>query len=194
MCYFSLGITRALYRFTDPIRYVSSILLINIRYVSTVFSILSSNRSIQPTEIWDVEWSFPCVNFVVKAPHSPLPNQSLTWIVSLFHIRCKDCVIIMLITIKTLFYWANAYENGFLNVFSTGNLLNSRTLWQSRAWAKERKHTVYMSTQTLSTQFTAKDIDFLHFSSISCQKHIEMNIKWIRMAIPVLISMPVDLV
>ncbi len=31
----------------------------------------------------------------------------------------------MLITVKTLFYWGNVYENGFLNVFSTGNLLNS---------------------------------------------------------------------
>ncbi len=51
----------ALYRFTDPIRYVSSILLIDIRYVSTIFSILSSNSSIQPTEICDVERSFPWV-------------------------------------------------------------------------------------------------------------------------------------
>ncbi len=74
----------------------------------------------------------------------------------------------------------------------TGNLLNSRALWQSRACAKEWKHAVYMSTQTFSTQFTAKDIDFLHFSSVSCQKHIEMNIEWIRMDIPVLISMHVD--
>ncbi len=36
-----------------------------------------------------------------------------------------------------MFYSANAYENGFLNVFSTGNLLNSRTLWQSCVCAKE---------------------------------------------------------
>ncbi len=57
--------TRALYRFTDPIRYVSSILSVNIQYVSMIFSILSSNRSIQTTEICDVEQSFPCVNFVV---------------------------------------------------------------------------------------------------------------------------------
>ncbi len=57
--------SRALYRFTDPIRYVSSILLIDIRYVSTIFYILSLNSSIQPPEICDVEWSFPCVNFVV---------------------------------------------------------------------------------------------------------------------------------
>ncbi len=111
---------------------------------------------------------------------------------SLFHIHYKDCVIIMLITVKSLFYMANAYENGFLNIFSTGNLLNSRALWQSRACAKERKHAIYMSTQTFSTQFTSKYIDFLHFSSVSCQKHIKMNIEWIRMTIPVLISLPVD--
>ncbi len=110
----------------------------------------------------------------------------------LFHTHHKDCVIIMLITIKTLLYCANAYENAFLNVFSTGNLLNSRMLWQSRTCAKERKLAVYMSTQQFSIQFTAKDIDFFHFSSVSCLKYIEMNIKWIRMAIPVLISMPVD--
>ncbi len=77
---------------------------------------------------------------------------------SLFHICRKDCVIIMLITVKTLFYSANAYDNGFLNVFSTGNLLNSHTLWQYRVCAKEWKRTVYMSTQTFSAQFTAKDI------------------------------------
>ncbi len=111
---------------------------------------------------------------------------------SLFHIHRKYCVIIMLITVKTLLYSGNAFENGFLNVFSTGNLLNSRALWQSRACAKERKRAVYMSTQTFSTQFTTKEIDFLHFSSVSCQKHIKMNIEWIRMAIPVLILMPVN--
>ncbi len=111
---------------------------------------------------------------------------------SLFHIHLIDSVIIMLITVKTLFYSANAYENGFLSVFSTGNILNSRALWQSRARTKDWKSTVYMSTQTFSTQFTTKDIDFLHLFSVSCQKHIGMHIEWIRMAIPVLISMPVD--
>ncbi len=33
---------------------------------------------------------------------------------------------------------------------------------------------------------------FFHFSSVSCQKHIKMNIEWIRMAITVLILMPVN--
>ncbi len=111
-------------------------------HINDVFHIIIK-LSIQPNEICDVERSFPCINF-------PLPNQSLTWIVSLFHIHCKDCVIIMLITIKTLFYSANAYENGFLNVFSTGNLLNSCVLWQSRACA-ERKCAVYMSTNVFNT-------------------------------------------
>ncbi len=68
---------------------------------------------------------------------------------------------------KTLFYSGNAYKNGFLNIFSTGNLLNSRMLWQSRACAKEQRHTIYMSTQTFSTQFTTKDINFLHFWIVS---------------------------
>ncbi len=37
-------------------------------------------------------------------------------------------MICLVITTKTLFYWANAGENVFLNVFSTGNLLNSQAL------------------------------------------------------------------
>ncbi len=57
-------VTRALYHFTDLIQYVSSILLIDIHYVSTIFYILSSNRFMQSTEICDVQRSFPCVNFV----------------------------------------------------------------------------------------------------------------------------------
>ncbi len=36
--------------------------------------------------------------------------------------------MILLITTKTLFYWANADENGFFHVFSTGNLLNYRAV------------------------------------------------------------------
>ncbi len=51
----------------------------------TIFSILSWNRSIQPTEICDVERSFPCVHFMVSTPDILLQNRSLTWIVSLFH-------------------------------------------------------------------------------------------------------------
>ncbi len=61
----SLDISRALYHFTHPIRYISSIFLNDIQYISTIFSILSSNKSIQPTEICEDERSFPCIKFVV---------------------------------------------------------------------------------------------------------------------------------
>ncbi len=111
---------------------------------------------------------------------------------SLFHTHSKYCVIIMLITIKTLFYWANAYENGFLIVFSTGNLLNSHVLWQYHACTKERKRAGKMSTQKFSNTVHRKRHRFLAFSGVSCQKHIKMNIEWIRMAIPVLISKPLN--
>ncbi len=63
--YYNYISVKALYHFTDPIRYVSLVLLIDIRYVLTIFSILSSIRSIQPTAICDVEQSFLSVNFVV---------------------------------------------------------------------------------------------------------------------------------
>ncbi len=113
---------------------------------------------------------------------------------SLFHTHCKDCVIIMLIITKTLFYWANAYENGFLNVFSTGNLLNSQALWQSFVCAKEWKYAVHMSAKRSFQHSSPKKtyVDFLHFSGVSCQKRIEMNIKWIRITKPVLISQPLN--
>ena len=39
-----------------------------------------------------------------------------------------------------------------------------------------------------STLFIAKDVDFLHFSGVSCQKRIKMNIECMRMALPVVIS------
>ncbi len=94
----------------------------------------------------------------------------------------------MLITIKTLLYLANTSKNGFLNVFSTGNLLNYRALRQYRACAKERKRAVKISTQKFSMQKT----DFMLFSGVSCQKRIEMNIEWIRIAILVLISKPLN--
>ncbi len=90
----------------------------------------------------------------------------------------------MLIIIKTLFYWANAYKNGFLNVFSTGNLLNSLVMWPVQKSGNAQLKCQQRSFQHSSQQKT----DFLHFSGVSCQKRIKMNIEWIRMAIPVLIS------
>ncbi len=49
------AVSRVLYRFTNPIRYVSSMFSINVWHVSTIFSVLSSNMPMQPTEICDVE-------------------------------------------------------------------------------------------------------------------------------------------
>ncbi len=51
-----------LYRFTDPIRYVSLILLIDIRFV---FGMYHNIFCLKPSEISDVERRFPCVNFMI---------------------------------------------------------------------------------------------------------------------------------
>ncbi len=93
------------------------------------------------------------------------PNSSLTWTVSLYHTCHNNSMICLLITTNILFYWVNADENGLLHVFSTGNLLNSRSLWQTRACAKEWKCAVHMSTKVAGQVFffTAKDVDFMHF-------------------------------
>ncbi len=111
---------------------------------------------------WSLIWS-------IKTPRL-FPNPSLTWTVSLYHTWHNNGMICLLITTKTLFYWANADENGFLHIFSTGNLLNSRELWQTRTCAKEWKCTVHMSTKVagqvffiLHRRITAKGVDFMHF-------------------------------
>ncbi len=57
-------INSALHRITDPIRYVSSILSINIRYVSRYF-LHYRQISLKPTEICDFERSFPGGNFMI---------------------------------------------------------------------------------------------------------------------------------
>ncbi len=54
----------ALYRFTDPIQYVSSILSIDIRYVSQYFPHYHQ-IGLKPTEICDVEQTFPGINFMI---------------------------------------------------------------------------------------------------------------------------------
>ncbi len=51
----------ALHQITDPIRYVSSILSINIRYVSQYF-LHYRQIGLKPTEICDVERSFYDIN------------------------------------------------------------------------------------------------------------------------------------
>ncbi len=100
-----------------------------------------------PTEICDVEWSFPCGNFMIWTSHFQMPKRSLTWMMPLFHTHHNVCVIRTLFTLKTLFYCANADENGFLEVISRGNLLNSCTLWQSCTCAKEQKCPVQNKTK-----------------------------------------------
>ena len=81
------------------------------------------------------------------------PNQSLTWIVSLFHTRHKNCPIWSLITTKTLFYWANIDNSGFSGLTSARNLLNYHALWWSRACTKERKCSVHLSIMAHSYFF-----------------------------------------
>ncbi len=67
---------------------------------------------------------------------------------------------------KTLFYWANADENGFLHVVSRGNLLNSRA-FDNLTLAQKSGSVQFKTKQKLmfkfSTLFIAKDIDFMHF-------------------------------
>ncbi len=81
------------------------------------------------------------------------PNRSLTWTVSLYHTCHNNRMICLLITTKTLFYLANADENGFLHIFSKENLLNPRTLSQSGVCMKERKRAVHMSPKLAGQVF-----------------------------------------
>ncbi len=150
------------------------ICIVDIRYVSTIFYILSLTVSIQPTEICDVERLFPCINFVVWTWHFLLPNQWLTWIVSLFHIRCTYCVIIMLITVKTLFYLGNAYENGFLNVFSTGNLFNSHAVTISHLRKGVEACSLHVNTDVFNTVHRKRH-RFLTFFECILSKTYLMN-------------------
>ncbi len=100
-------------------------------------------RPSRPVLKFDLRWS---LIWYIKTPRL-FPNPSLTRIVSIYHTCHNNGMICLLITTKTLFYWANADENGFLHVFSTGNLLNSRSC------AKERKRTVHMSTKVAGQVF-----------------------------------------
>ncbi len=68
--------------------------------------------------------------------------------------------------------------------------LRAVTILHQRKRAEARSLPV--NIDVFNTVHCKIDIDFLHFLSVSCQKHIEMNIEWIRMAIPVLISMLVN--
>ncbi len=120
-----------------------------IRYSSIIEQ--SPHLPLSPSSLvpkFDLRWS---LIWYIKTRLFPNPSQ--TWTVSLYHTCHNNGMICLLITRKTLFNWANADENGFLHVFSTENLLNSRALWQTRAWAKERKRTVHMSTKVAGQVF-----------------------------------------
>ncbi len=150
----------------------------------TIFSILSSDRSIRTN--WNLQcWAVISIRSFYGLNTTYSASKSISNL---------NCVFISYTLQKLCYYNANynkniVYENGFLNVFSIGNLLNSCTLWQYCTSAKEWKCAVKMSTQKFSTQvFTTKDRCIAFFRCVSCQKHIKMNIEWIRMAIPVLIS------
>ncbi len=97
----------------------------------------------RPVPKFYLRWS---LIWYIKTPRL-FPNPLLTWTVSLYNTCHNNGMICLLITTKTLFYWANANKNGFLHVFSTGNLLNSHVLWQTRTCTKERKRAVRMSTK-----------------------------------------------
>ncbi len=83
----------------------------------------------------------------------------------------------MLITVKKIVLFGKC-----LREWPPQRLLNRKSLEFSRSVTISclRKRAEACSlhvTQTFSTEFTAKDIDFLHFSSVSCQKHMKMNIE-----------------
>ncbi len=63
-CTFGAREGSALHRLTDPIRYVSLILSIDIRMYHNIFRTIHQ-IGLKPTEICDVEWSFPGVNFMI---------------------------------------------------------------------------------------------------------------------------------
>ncbi len=116
----------------------------------------------------------------------------------------RNCVFISYTPQRLCYYNANYSKNivlfgKCLREWLPQRLLNRKSLEFScavtiaRLCKRAETRSLHVNTDVLvSTQFTAKDIDFLYFSSVSCQKHIKMNIEWIRMAIPVLILMPVD--
>ncbi len=159
------------------------------RYFEPIFGMYQwyfSYRSMQPTEICDVERSFLCVRSFYGLNTTFSASRPITNL---------NCVFISYTSQRLRYYNPNYNKNIVLlgkclwkwlpQRLLNRNLLNSCALWQSHACAKERKHAVYLSTQKFSTQFTAKDIDFLHFSSACCQKHIKMNIEWTGIVKPV---------
>ncbi len=99
-----------------------------------------------------------------------------------------NCVFISYTPQRLCYYNANYSKNIVLfgkcyREWLPQHLLNRKSLefscavTISRLCKRMEARSLHKSTQTFSTQFTAKDIDFLHFSSVSCQKHIVMNIE-----------------
>ncbi len=58
----------ALHHFTVLIQYVSSILSIDIQYASQ-YVLHYHQIGLKPTEICDIEWSFPCGNVMIKTSY-----------------------------------------------------------------------------------------------------------------------------
>ncbi len=129
-----------------PYRVLGSFYDLILEHYRAVSPPLSPSR---PVPKFDLRWS---LIWYIKTPHL-FPNPSLTWTVSLYHTCHNNGMICLLITTKRLFYWANADENDFLHVFSTGNLLNSCALWQTHACAKEWKRAIHMSTKVAGQVF-----------------------------------------
>ncbi len=107
-------------------------------------------------------WIYECV-IVILTLQFLLPNRSLTWIVSLFHTCLKNGMIWSLITTKISFYWANINKIGFPGLTSARNL----RLCDNLAHAQKSGYAHFTCQQwhalVLSTLFTTKVVDFIHF-------------------------------
>ncbi len=124
-------------------------------YDSILKHLSSSLSPSRPAPKFDLRWS---LIWYIKTP-CLFTNPSLTWTVSLYHTYGMIC---LLITTKTLFYWENANENGFLHIFSTGNLLNFAR-FDKLAPAQKSRKAQFTCQHKFSSIFTTKDVDFMHF-------------------------------
>ncbi len=110
----------------------------------------------------------------------------------LFHTHSKVCVIRMLITTKTLFYWTNAGENASPPRFPKRKSLEfphavtiSRLSKRTETSSSKQNKSWRSSFLTL---FTAKDVDFMHFKVFRTENILKWISKWTAMGKPVLIS------
>ncbi len=107
-------------------------------------------------------WKYECT-IVILTLQFLLPNRSLIWIVSLFHTRLKNGPIWSLITTKTSFYWANIDKNGFPGLTSARNLVRCDNLPHAQKSGNAQFMCQQWRAHVLSTLFTAKVVDFIHF-------------------------------